>query len=64
MGCYKGHAWVSLGGVGHVELSEGFFGLTVASSVARISPSYRGRNGSLSSIRWKGRFLCEEMQEK
>ena len=28
MGWYKGHAWVSLGGVGHVELSEGFFGLT------------------------------------
>ena len=28
MGCYKGHAWVSLGGVGHVEMNEGFFGLT------------------------------------
>ena len=27
MGCYKGRAWVSLGGVGHVELSEGFFRL-------------------------------------
>ena len=28
MGSNEGHAWVSLGGVGHVELSEGFFGLT------------------------------------
>ena len=25
MGSNEGHAWVSLGGVGHVELSEGFF---------------------------------------
>ena len=32
--------------------------------VARISPCYRGRNGSLSSIGWKGRFLCGEMQER
>ena len=29
MGCYEGQSWVSLAGVGHVELSEGFFGLTV-----------------------------------
>ena len=29
MGSNEGHAWVALGGVGHVELSEGFFGLTV-----------------------------------
>ena len=28
MGCYEGREWVSLCGVGHVELSEGFFGLT------------------------------------
>ena len=28
MGNYEGCVWVSLGGVGHVELSEGFFGLT------------------------------------
>ena len=28
MGCYEGRSWVSLGGVGHVELSEGFFVLT------------------------------------
>ena len=28
MGSNEGHVWVSLGGVGHVELSEGFFGLT------------------------------------
>ena len=27
----EGHEWVSLGGVGHVELSEGFFGLTLMS---------------------------------
>ena len=29
----------------------------VASSVARISPYYRGRNGSLMSIGHKGRFM-------
>ena len=29
MGSNKGRAWVSMGGVGHVELSEGFFGLTL-----------------------------------
>ena len=28
MGSNEGHVWVSLGGVGHVEMSEGFFGLT------------------------------------
>ena len=28
MGSNEGHAWVSLGGIGHVELSEEFFGLT------------------------------------
>ena len=28
MGSNEGHVWMSLGGVGHVELSEGFFGLT------------------------------------
>ena len=27
MGSNEGRAWVFLGGVGHVELSEGFFGL-------------------------------------
>ena len=27
MGSNEGRAWVSLGGVGHVEMSEGFFGL-------------------------------------
>ena len=32
MGSNEGHAWVSLGGVDHVELSEGFFGLTDPSS--------------------------------
>ena len=26
---YKGRAWVSLGGVGYVELSEEFFGLII-----------------------------------
>ena len=31
MGLNEGHAWVSLGGVGYVELSEGFFGLTLMS---------------------------------
>ena len=33
MGCYEGRVWVSLGGVGHVELSEGFFGLTLGSDL-------------------------------
>ena len=28
-GSNEGYAWMSLGGVGHVELSEGFFGLTL-----------------------------------
>ena len=28
MGSNEGHVWVSLGGVGHVDPSEGFFGLT------------------------------------
>ena len=28
MGSNEGRAWLSLGGVGHVELSEGLFGLT------------------------------------
>ena len=28
MGCYEGCEWVSLGGVGHVELSEVFFGFS------------------------------------
>ena len=27
MGSNEGRAWVSLGGVGHVDLSEGLFGL-------------------------------------
>ena len=29
MGSNEGRSWVSLGGVGHIELSEGFFGLTI-----------------------------------
>ena len=29
MGSNEGHAWVSLAGVGHVELSEGFFVLII-----------------------------------
>ena len=28
MGSNEGCVWMSLGGVGHVELSEGIFGLT------------------------------------
>ena len=28
MGSNEGHVWVSLGGVGHIELSEVFFWLT------------------------------------
>ena len=29
MGSNEGRAWMSLGGVGHIELSDGFFGLTM-----------------------------------
>ena len=29
-GSNEGRAWMSLGGVGHVELSKGFFGLTLS----------------------------------
>ena len=36
----------------------------VASSVAGISPYYRGRNGSLPSIGRKGRFLCGNAENK
>ena len=36
----------------------------VASFVAGICPCYRGRNGSLPSIGWKGRFLRVENAEK
>ena len=36
----------------------------VASSVAGISPCYRGRNGSLMSIGDKGRFLGVENSER
>ena len=43
MGCYEGCEWVSLGGLGHVELSEGF-------SVAGISPLLQDKNGYLPSI--------------
>ena len=28
MGSNEGHVWVSLSGVGHVEVSEGYFALT------------------------------------
>ena len=36
----------------------------VANSVARISPCYRGRNGSLLPIGKKGRFLLMVNVEK
>ena len=35
-----GRAWVSLGGVGHAELSEGFFRLT---SIVKWIPSFTTR---------------------
>ena len=31
----------------------------IVGDVAGISPYYRGKNGSLPSIGWKGRFLLE-----
>ena len=37
---------------------------TIVTTVAGISPCYRGRNGSLPSIGWKGRFLRVENPEK
>ena len=36
MGSNEVHAWVSLGGVGHVELSEGFFGLKTMLNFASV----------------------------
>ena len=42
-GSNKGRAWMSLGGVGHVELSEGFFGLT--SPTTHLFP-LAGQSGS------------------
>ena len=33
MGSNEGRVWVSLGGVGHVDLSGGFFGLTMGFSI-------------------------------
>ena len=36
----------------------------VTSSIAGISPCYRGRNGSLPSIGHKGRFLRVENAER
>ena len=36
MGSNEGRVWVSLGGVGHVELSEGFFGLTSVGNVVKL----------------------------
>ena len=44
MGCYKGCVWVSLGSVGHIELSEGFFGLTVPACSNGKSPTTRWIN--------------------
>ena len=35
-GSNEGRAWMSLGGVGHVELSEGFFGLTALVCMASM----------------------------
>ena len=43
MGSNDGHVWVSLGGVGHVELSEGFFGLTYFPLMCDGSGSSYGR---------------------
>ena len=39
-------------------------GVSLVGSVAGISPCYRGRNGSLPSIRQKGRFLRVENAER
>ena len=47
MGSNEGRAWVSLGGVGDVEMNEGFFGLKMMNSPkishlgkTRISPNW------------------------
>ena len=37
MGSNEGHACVSLGGVDHVDLSEGFFGLRIISELLFFS---------------------------
>ena len=45
MGSNEGRAWVSLGGVGHAELSEGFFGLRGGAWVPDISQKkYESKN--------------------
>ena len=34
----EGRTWVSFGGIGHVELSEGFFGLTLPVVKLNLKP--------------------------
>ena len=41
MGSNEGHVWVSLGGVVHVDLSEGFFGLIVRISLRHPLKGWR-----------------------
>ena len=36
MGSNEGRVWVPLGGVGHVELSEGYFGLRITFLINRV----------------------------
>ena len=46
----EGHEWVSLGGVGHVELSEGFFGLTVPTILKKWTPLFDAYSEKLDTI--------------
>ena len=46
MGCYEGRSWMSVGGVGHVELSEGFFRLTDCLLMCEGGSSSYGRQTS------------------
>ena len=49
MGSNEGRAWVSLGGVGHVELSEGFFGLTLIIRITHLILNF--------TCKWINRYI-------
>ena len=54
----EGREWVSLGGVGHVELSEGFFGLTVLVFRWVIAVNSKQRGRALSNLNMEGSKMC------
>ena len=52
MGSNEGHAWMSLGGVGHVEISEGFFGLTRTKEDPSLHLRIRFKSNKSCIYRW------------